>query len=83
MAQRYGHLPSEILDLTIEEYGINEVIMRMGMVYEASVHKGKTMVLTTGHGRREEVARKLGEFFDARKDSKVKGRTSKSLSRRK
>ena len=69
--------------LTIEEYGINEAVLRMGMEYEASVQKGKPLVLLTGFGRREEVARKLGEFFDTRKDSKAKGRMGKSLSRRK
>ena len=67
MARRYGRLPTDLLSMTIQEYSINEMVMRIGAEYESSQVKGKPMILSDGRGDRAEVANKLINFFDARR----------------
>ena len=66
MATRYGKLPTEILDLPLDEFSLNTIILTMGTRYEASVRKGRPMVLT---GPDDDLPAKLDAIF-----SKLSGR---------
>jgi hypothetical protein len=65
MALRYGKLPTEILDLDIDRFSLNCIIFSIGMKYEASLKKGRPLVLTTSADDDEgmELPKKLDAIF--------------------
>lgn len=72
MAVRYGKLPSEILNLTVEEFSINSIVFELGTKYEHSARSGKPMVLSSGTDDPMELPRKLDAML-----SQVSGKKRK------
>lgn len=75
MALRYGKLPTEVLDLDIDRFSLNCIIFSIGMKYEASLKRGKPLVLTTSADDDEgmELPRKLDSIF-GKVSGKIKSR---------
>jgi hypothetical protein len=77
IAARYGKLPTEILDLSIEDFSLNSLVLSTALKYEASARKGHTMRLSRGGDPREEVVGQLEDMF-----AKVNSRPKNSAKRR-
>lgn len=60
MARRYGKLPTEVLDLTVEDFTLNTIIFSMGMKFEASVKRGRPLVLS---GSADDLPSKMDAIF--------------------
>ena len=77
MAKRYGKLPTEILDLDIDEFSLNNIIFSIGMKYEASARKGRPMALVGSVEDGMELPAKLDAIFGRVAGGKAKEKRSK------